>query len=47
MSTKCFWCQREAVRKDYRSLNGTVNKIPSCAECFWLDTDYLRGLYDD
>lgn len=43
--TKCFWCEKVAVRKDYRTMNGTTHKIPSCAECFWLDTAYLRELY--
>ena len=42
---KCYWCDRKAVMKDYREMDGIVHKLPSCQECFGLDTSYLRKKY--
>ena len=44
--TNCFWCNKKADLKDYRDLNGTVHKIPSCRTCFGLKTSYLREKYE-
>lgn len=43
---KCYWCNKKAEIKDYRDLNGTVHKIPSCRICFRLKTSYLRKKYE-
>jgi hypothetical protein len=45
--TKCYWCNKKAEIKDYRDLNGTVHKIPSCRTCFGLKTSYLRKKYEN
>jgi len=42
---KCYWCDKEAEIKDYREMDGIVHKLPSCKECFGLDTSYLRKKY--
>jgi len=38
---KCAWCENQATRPDYRDIDGCVSKMPSCDECFQLDTKYL------
>jgi hypothetical protein len=38
---RCYWCNRKATRRDYRTIDGTTGLIPSCNICFGLDTGYL------
>jgi len=38
---RCYWCNSRAVRRDYRTIDGTTSKIPSCDKCVWLSTEYL------
>lgn len=38
---KCAWCENQATKIDYRNIDGCIGKIPSCDECFELDTKYL------
>jgi hypothetical protein len=43
---KCYWCEKPAKKWDYRELDGeVVHKIPSCTECFFKDTFFLRLKY--
>ena len=42
MSTpRCKWCENQATRPDYRTIDGMTSKIPSCDECFNISTDAL------
>jgi len=37
----CWACDKKAVIKDYRNIDRTTGKYPSCAECFNKDTLFL------
>ena len=38
---KCHWCEQDAIRIDYRTVDAFTSKIVSCDECFELSTEYL------
>ena len=38
---KCAWCDNQATRPDYRTIDGMTSKIPSCDDCFEISTKAL------
>jgi len=41
---KCAWCESQATRLDYRSIDGVTSKLPSCDECINVSTKKLLKL---
>jgi hypothetical protein len=38
---RCKWCLHNAVRNDYREIDGVTSKILTCDFCFNKSTEYL------
>ena len=38
---KCMWCDNEAVRKTYRTIDDTTGSSRECLDCIGLDTNHL------
>jgi len=38
---KCYWCENQATRIDYRCIDGITSKIISCDVCFNISTKKL------
>ena len=42
---KCYNCENEATRKDYREVDGITGKVITCDECFDLNDKGIRDRY--
>jgi hypothetical protein len=38
---KCFWCENQATKIDFRRIDGIVSKLISCHDCFEISTGRL------
>jgi hypothetical protein len=41
INPKCYWCDSQATKIDYRCIDGITSKIISCEECFDVSTKKL------
>ena len=44
---KCYYCENEVTRKDYRTVDGITGKILTCDECFGLNDNAVRDRYHE
>lgn len=42
---KCYNCENEATRKDYREVDGITGKVITCDECFNLNDKGIRDRF--
>jgi hypothetical protein len=42
---KCYYCENEATKSDYRTLDGITSKVITCDECFGLNDEGIRNRY--